>query len=81
VPDGTDQSLDRKPLGAQRPFELDRKRILGRKLVSGGERIAERHNFDGPLRRARHAHRPDHRRERKYKGGRMTLDGTGMHPI
>ena len=52
------------PLGLQRLFELHRERRAGRKLIARRQRIAERHDLDGPLGRAGRARHPGERERR-----------------
>ena len=75
------EDFDGETLGLERPFELDRKCVLGRELVASGQRVAECHNLDRPLGCAGHIHRPNKSQDAKRQGGQTTLDVLADLPI
>ena len=73
--------LDGEALALERPFELHRKGRRAGKLIAGHQRIAERHQLDGPFGRIGPAGQPCQRKHDDRNRSRKPLDLTRRLPI
>ena len=70
-----------RPLLLRAPIELHRKGRRAGKLIAGHQRIAERHQLDGPFGRIRPAGQPSQRKHSDRNRSRKPLDLTLSLPI